>query len=293
MLVALPLWAGPPAARQDCDALYYGDGRPKDLAGALACYRADENWVMVAIMQLNGEGTPVDVAGARATFKRLLGSDGFMDADAEALKTALDDREARPRAKPARIDFCADIAAVTPSLGFCARRAEDHAVAEDARRLAELRAGLDPGARPAFDAAVAASQAFIAAEAERVYQKWIEGTIRAQASIAGESFARSDFMRRIQALARTGGAAPGAGERSFAEADRQLNVAYKQDVGDATPDYKRASRKTQHAWVRYRDAMGKLAAVRWPARTDVQDLTRAQVTEDRLVELTPEEGDIR
>ena len=56
---------------------------------------------------------------------------------------------------------------------------------------------------------------------------------------------------------------------------------------------KRASRKTQHEWVRYRDAMGTLAAARWPARTDVADLTRALVTEDRIVELTPAEGDIR
>jgi uncharacterized protein YecT (DUF1311 family) len=293
ILLVLSLWAGPTAPRnpEDCDALYYGEGRPKDLARALACYRADENWVMVAIMQLNGEGTPVDVAGARATFKRMLGSDGFMDADAEALDEILKAREAHPKDKGKRVDFCADVAAVTPSLGFCDRRAADHAAAEAAKRLAELRAGIEAGTRPAFDAAVAASQTFIAAEGERVYQKWIDGTIRAQASIAGESFARADFMRRIQALA--GAAAPEAGKRSFADADRKLNVAYKQDVGDSSPDYKRASHKTQHEWVRYRDAMGKLAAVRWPARADVADLVRALVTEDRIVELTPGEGDIR
>jgi len=295
LLLALPLWAGPPAPRnpEDCDALYQGEGRPRDLARALACYRTDENWVMVAIMQLNGEGTPADLAAARATIKRMRDADGALDADGEALEAIVEDRAAHPKAKARHIDFCTDVAAITPSLAFCDRRAADHAAAADARRLAELRAGLDAGARSAFDAAVAASKAFIAAEAERVYQKWIDGTIRAQASISGESFARANFMRRIQALAAAGGAAPDPGKRSFADADRQLNLTYKQDVGDEPPDYKRASRKTQHQWVQYRDAMGKLAALRWPARTDAADLIRAQVTEDRIVELTPEEGDIR
>jgi hypothetical protein len=115
----------------------------------------------------------------------------------------------------------------------------------------------------------------------------------AQASIAGESFARENFMKRIQVLASAGGPAPDAAKRSFADADRQLNVTYKEDVGGSPADYKKASRKTQHEWVHYRDAMGKLAAARWPARAGLADLARALVTEDRIVELTPGEGDIR
>ena len=137
-----------------------------------------------------------------------------------------------------------------------------------------------------------AFEAFVAAEGERVYQKYIDGTIRGQTSIAGQSFARANFMRRIEVLASA--SPPDAGRRSLGDADRQLNVTYKQDVRDwPAAEYKRLLRKTQHEWVRYRDAMGKLAAAHWPGQTDVADLARAQVTEDRLVELTPEEGDVR
>jgi hypothetical protein len=39
--------------------------------------------------------------------------------------------------------------------------------------------------------------------------------------------------------------------------------------------------------------MAKLAAARWAGRPEVEDLTRALVTEDRIRELTPGEGDIR
>gem|GEM_PF-5311635 len=294
--VALWPWTGAPAATpaprppQDCDALYYGDARPKDLPGALACYRVEENWSMVAIMQLNGEGTPIDVAGARATFDRMEPADG----DTMALRPILEDREAHPNAKAKRIDFCAVVATTTPSLAYCAGRAASRVEAEDAKQLAQLRSGIEAGARPAFDAAVAAAEEFMAAERERVYQKWIDGTIRSQASISGELFARANFMRRIQLLAGAGGPPPGAARRSFAAADQQLNVDYRQDTGGNSPrDYKSASRRTQHAWIRYRDAMAKLAAARWPSRTDVADVTRALVTEDRIAELTPGEGDIR
>jgi hypothetical protein len=58
-------------------------------------------------------------------------------------------------------------------------------------------------------------------------------------------------------------------------------------------DYKALAHGAQHRWVRYRDAMAKLAAARWPEKPQVEELTRALVTEDRIRELTPGEGDIR
>jgi hypothetical protein len=51
-------------------------------------------------------------------------------------------------------------------------------------------------------------------------------------------------------------------------------------------DYKARSRTAQHEWVRYRDAMGSLAAARWPADRDALDQARALVTEDRIRELS-------
>jgi hypothetical protein len=58
-------------------------------------------------------------------------------------------------------------------------------------------------------------------------------------------------------------------------------------------DYRTKSRGAQPAWVRYRDAIAKLAVARWPAARDAEDLTRARITEDRIRELRPAEGELR
>lgn len=310
--LVLCLWVAGPAAvaapkpLENCDALYYGEGRTKDYAKALACYRSQGDWEMVAILQLNGEGTPVDVAAARLSFRQMQ-HEGIADGDADALDRVLKQRETKPNARPRHLDFCADLAATTPSLGYCARRKENDVAAKDDRRLVELRARIEPAARSVFDAAVATFRPFVDAEGDRTYQKWIDGTIRGQASIAEESFVRANFMAEIEVLAKAGASGPQPGPRSFADADRQLNIVYRGDVRDdgSAPsadaaahqawlrDYRAKSRATQHLWVRYRDAMAQLAVARWPENSEVATVTRALITEDRIRELTPSEGDVR
>jgi len=261
---------------------------------------------MVAIMQLNGEGTPVDVAGARASVGQLA-QEGSLDADGEALERILKRREANPQAKARHIDFCADIAQTTPSLGYCASRQETSRTAKGDRRLAELRGRLEAAARPPFDAAVAAFRSFVDAEGQRVYEKWIEGTIRGQASIAAESFARTNFMTELESLVKADGGGPQRGPRSFADADRQLNRVYQGDISDdgstgagdaaaeraAAREYPAKARAAQRLWIHYRDAMVKMATTRWPQAPEVTGVIRALITEDRIRELTPEEGDVR
>lgn len=288
-LAALPAPAAAPKPPEDCDALY--ESRAFDRA--LACYRAQEEWAMVAILQLNGEGTPVDVPGARASFRRLVGDGGFVDGDAQALDEILKAREGRLKPAARHIDFCHDVAMVTPSLAYCARREADRRTRNDDIRLAVLRVRFEPDARPLFDAAMAAFRAFVDAEGARTYEKYIDGTIRNQAAISEETFVRANFMAEIERTADRSGTGPVAGARPFADADRALNAAYRDDIRGGTPDYKAKSRATQHAWVRYRDALAKLAAARWPGAPEVEARTQALVTEDRIRELTPGEGDIR
>ena len=56
----------PSTVSDDCygDEFYYGWGRPRDVKKALACYRASNDWTMLAILQINGEGAPADIAQA-------------------------------------------------------------------------------------------------------------------------------------------------------------------------------------------------------------------------------------
>jgi len=231
LAVCLLLLAASPISlsARNCDALYYGEAQPKDFAKALACYRAQAIWEMVAIMQLNGEGTAVDVAGARATFKRSLGGQSFMDADAEALDAIIKLRETNPSAKRVDIDFCGDVAQTTPSLGYCQRREENLKLADAYGALKQIRARLDPGLRPAFDRSATSFRSFVKAEGERAYQKYIDGSIRNQFSMDQEALVRGNFMAAIQTLV-SGTAGPPSGPRPLAEADKELNAIYREGL---------------------------------------------------------------
>jgi len=280
-------------AAEDCDALYKGEGTPRDFSKALACYRAQGDWIMVAIMQVNGEGTPVDLAGARATLRRVESK----DADSEALESIIAKREANPSAKGRRVDFCKDVAMTTVSANSCEAEAEEKKTAKSDARLKKMRAGLDARVRAAFDRAQAA------------FEK-IDGSIRNQAAMDQQAQVRRNFMATINVL--IGGPADRlVGRRTFGEADKELNAVYnanlssyvkfnEESAADARnrkdaemaatfqtriTDYRAKSRAAQHEWLRYRDAMGSLAAARWPGAREVQDQARALVTEDRIREL--------
>lgn len=295
-----------PEKAEDCDALYKGKGTPRDLPRALACYRAQGDWMMVAIMQVNGEGTAVDLSGARASLDRV----DSQDADVDAVKSIIAKREASPKVKGPPVDFCRDVASTTLSENSCQAEAQVKKTAKSDGRLKQMRAGLDARVRPAFDRVQAAFEKFVKAEGQRAYQQYIDGTIRNQAAMDQEDRVRRNFMATVKALI-TGPADGLAGRRIFADADKELNAVYnaglssyvkfnEESAEDARgrkdadmaatfqtriSDYRALSRAAQHEWVRYRDAMGSLAAARWPGARDVQDQARALVTEDRIREL--------
>jgi hypothetical protein len=301
-----------PALPEDCGALYKAAGNDREFAKALACYRAEGDWMMVAIMQVNGEGTPVDLPGARASIDRV----ESQDKDVEAMLKIIAKREGNPNLnlnlnlKGRRIEFCKDVAMTTASWNSCQAESEATKTAKKDSQLKQLRTGLDPRVRPAFDRAQAAFERFVKAEADRVYQEYIDGSIRNQEAMDQEARARRNLMASIKALA-TGTPERLVLRRPFADADKELNVVYNDNVSsyiksnlesaasgdeshDATRaaehrtcinDYKTKARAAQHEWVRYRDAMGDLAAARWPEVRDARERARALVTEDRIREL--------
>ena len=285
---------------------YYGWGRARDVKKALACYRVSNDWMMLAILQINGDGAPVDITGARASLNRVESK----DADFEALDRIIKKREANPTAKFRRVDFCKDIASTTPSVDICQAREEGKKIAKSDSRVDKLRVGLDVSARSAFDRAQAAYKKVAHADGERVYQENIDGSVRGQEALDQEARVRQNFVATIKVIV-TGPAARLVGRRSFADADKELNAVYNENLSayvkfnddsasdadkrkDAemtaeyrtrNSDYKTKSRTAQHEWVRYRDAMGDLAAARWPNIRDARDRARALVTEDRIREL--------
>lgn len=305
---ATPASDSAPMVSSDCygDEFYYGWGRARDVKKALACYRATNDWMMLAILQINGDGAPVDIAGARTSLNHVESK----DADFEALDRIIKKHETNPTAKFPRIDFCKDVANTTPSVDICQAREEGKKIAKSDSRVDKLRAGLDASARSAFDRAQAAYKKVAHADGERVYQEYVDGSGRGQDALNQEARVRRNFVATIRVLV-TGPAARLVSRRSFEDADKELNAVYNENVSsyvtfnedsatDAAKrkdaemaaeyrtrnsDYKTKSRAAQHEWVRYRDAMGDLAAARWPDRPNVRELARALVTEDRIREL--------
>jgi uncharacterized protein YecT (DUF1311 family) len=302
--------AATPMPPEDCDAYYNGQGRPKDFDKALACYDAQEDWTTVAIMQLNGEGTPVDVAGARASFLRLVARKGEQDQDMDdnTLNKIIKQRKAHPGAKARRVDFCRDVAMTTISVNVCDAQEEKHKAAEGDTHLQQLRTRLDVRMRVPFDRVAETFHALVPAESGRAYQAYIDGSIRNQFATSQEALLRSNFTKTVKALTASGAAAPPALKRPLQAADRELNDLYKNDVRGYVSqreeeaaetkepdlkakytrwaaDYKRDAHAAQHQWILYRDAMAKLAAARWPAAHEAEDVAKALVTEDRIREL--------
>ena len=260
------------------------DGDFLEISQKLSCYRRQETWLRVALMQVNGEGTPADLAAARASLDRL----AFKDADVLALEKIIKKRKAGPLAKSRRVEFCKDVASTTVSRNFCQARAGEEKAHKNDAQLQKIKADLDPRLFPALDRAQAAFTRFVKAEGDRVYQENIDGSIRDhEAWRKRPAFGVTSWHR--QAAGDWPRGAP-RGTEIFPEADRELNSVYNTTVSryvsyneraakDAlatnapdmvaeylgrNTDYKTKSRAAQHEWVRYRNAMGELAAGRWP-----------------------------
>jgi uncharacterized protein YecT (DUF1311 family) len=304
--------AAAPAPREDCDAIYEGRCR-EDYPRALACFRASQNWLMVAVMQLNGDGTPVDVAAARASLDAAEDLQKGLDSEEESddlnkLDEIITTREKHPKAKAQRITYCGDIAAGnTLTLNECQAKDLERMVCAQAARLKKVRDRLDPATRAPFDKVVAAFAPFVKAEGNRAYAEYVDGSIRNQWAMGQEELVRKNFEAIVMILTGDAAAVPKA-PRPLAEADGELNAvcrekvrsyaAYHEELAADDKDrntaatlrheikeFREASHVSQRAWIRYRDAAVKLAAVRWPKVAGVEDVVRALITEDRIREL--------
>jgi uncharacterized protein YecT (DUF1311 family) len=274
------------AVRPDCPSLYSGlEGAP-DLPAALACFRANGNWAMVAVMLLDGEGAAVDVAGARAAYQHLLDENGHArDDDAVAMEKILRQRESHP-GDARRIDFCREVARTTYSLDLCAAigdRADERRTRET---IAKTRAALAPGQQSLLDELAAAASRLIEADGQRLYQQYIDGSIRTLASYSQRQRVRKTFVDRLQSWGSP--AATLTARRSLDDADRELNAVYRKTLAasDAS-DYQSKVREAQRAWLRYRDAFAKFVSARQPpaASPAIRRLVRSLLTKDRIDEL--------
>lgn len=251
-------------------ALYYGAGRPRDVARARQCalslVREDVgdpglygNGVLINIYA-NGEGVPRDLDMAI----RYACRDGMASLNDTHHRVA-DLLELKTKARPGKpFDYC-DGASSDYSVGQCTDVGILSRRAEEAAGYVRILAKLPAERRAAVTALRQASDAFAEARGEL---ESTDGTFRFVEGRLFQSHAESATYHDLnEALA---GRLPKGSPQAAAEADRTLNAVYRETMalsGDSLIPADRI-RTTQRAWLKYRDAWLALARQAWPGSVD-------------------------
>ena len=240
-------------------------------AAVRSCAIATKNTAVLSMLYANGLGVPRDTAVAT----RYACSTGAALAEMEGRVQHL-----ASLAPNERYDHCDNITSGMMG-GVCsaiaARRAERIKTAFTTR----LRGTLAPAQTAAFDRLLSAGQAFAKAHAENETSPGGSGysgfVIDAQAR-------ENEWLREHLAAFEKGQIPPAA---QFATDDAELNRLYTARMHPASPDPNSvqpdAIRKTQRAWLAYRDAWVGFAARRYPQMDT--DALKALLTQWRIKQL--------
>lgn len=281
----------------DAQALYYGTdgkGTGRDYVAARHCaYRQPRDGDallqegdvfggsgILMMLYANGQGVKRNIPLA----KRFACEYGGAPAEVSGRLAHLDAIAAGTDKAP--IDICDDITSGMMS-GFCANRDAGFTAVARNGRWGALQAKWTPAQRDAWRAVrKAADDYFESASTEEVDMSGTaRGAFAAEAREALE-IALFDAVTRFD-----GGARPTQKATDFAGADKSLNATYKStmakltagrgdgmfgDYGTIGPD---GVRETQRAWLRYRDAWVRFAALRWPGTP--ADAWKAWLTTER------------
>lgn len=296
----------------DCDDYYFGISAPPDFEKALKCYETREAWEFLILMHLNGEGVSADVGKADELFRawQKAAPDETSSLQAEALQRAIEERRANPSQSYPRLDYCTDIAGDTRAVDFCDLITEQIAETRFKSVIAKTRAWLSAADSVIFDKIVAAFNAFKEAETRRMYQQYIDGTIRNHAALAQGSVVREHFLKLVGETVEQLGLKP-ANARDYKAVDDALNQVYRENlrsytenygdlIKDGGPkeyretyrryiqDYKQYSKEAQLCWIKYRDLWVELARSLYRNRTGEFDPAvsiKTAVTKIRVGEL--------
>ena len=263
-------------ALKNCSAetLYYAPGGQPDYVKARQCafvgaaHGDDEVFGgSTILMQVyaNGLGVPRNLDLATAYACRIDGAPAESDGRVlhiQALKT-----------EPGRLDFCDDITSGLAE-GFCQARASDKAAVGRDGQLKRLVDRLSPAARALYPAMKKSFDGFNGAHGDGEVD--LSGTGRAAFEIEEQDHVRDQFLKDLDRL--ISGRWPAAADAKGA--DDQLNASYKRALAWAggkdndTTTKPQDIRKTQRAWLIYRDAFVRFALVAAPALNQDAVLTR-------------------
>lgn len=278
------------AALRDCDSedLYYGITRAADPVRARLCAYTQlgkskdlvfGGEAILMMVYANGAGTRPNRALAMRLACEIAGAPAELQGRLDHLERLEHQRDGR-----GAFDLCDDITSGF-MMGHCAAHAQRLTQVKRGHRWKALLAGWAPAARDAFARLRAAADTFFRASLEGEID--LSGTARAMLQIEEEERLEDDFLGFVEQL--EAGTAPVATRGDYRAADKALNAAYglvtraDAEFGTVTvADIK----KTERAWIRYRDQWVRFARTRYPAATP--DTIKTWLTRQRTKQLTGE-----
>ena len=269
----------------DGEALYYGIGRPADLAAARKCayvQRDDQQAPPIAgsaillMVYANGKGAPMNLDLA----VRFACESGFAPAERDGrVARVLEGRKLGHLVK--ELDFCQDITSGY-MMGWCSSHEERIAsIARDARKRAAAK-GLPSAAFERFDKAAAA---FFSARSMNEVD--MSGTMRGALSVGQQATLEDDHVTTLEHLADPAFTPP-AGDAAAAERDLQetydrLMKCKKTRAGLPGRRQRRRDREAELLWLPYREAWISLVTETRP--TARRDTWKAWLTAKRTAML--------
>ncbi len=255
----------------DSEALYYGQGQPRDDVKARQCailqaeHGDDGSFFSgdAILMQIyaNGRGVarnlPLATALACAIESAPAENDGRV-IHLQSLSAAAGD------AKP--FDICDDITSGFAE-GECSRRDDIATGADRDKKIAAVAARFPAASRPAFADLKKALDVFTKAHSEGEVD--LSGTARATFVIEAEDLERDQFLQDLIRLAD--GKWPKADHAQAAAMDAKLNLDYKAALACVAAKTNLSTvkaedvRTAQRAWLGYRDAYVRFSALAAPS----------------------------
>lgn len=294
------------AAPQACSAraLYYGaDGLRGDPVAARHCAYRERGFErrtvspdvlfggsgVLMMVYANGEGVPRDPALARRFACEYGGAPAELRGRLAHLQTIAD-------AGTGRLDICDDITSGMMS-GFCASRDAGFAHVVRDRHWRALSSGWTPAQHAAWRSLRAAADAYFAHASEDEVD--LGGSARGAFVVHAREALETALLEDVGAFER--GARPTQTAAGLPALDHELNAVYRRTRADlqaaaAASEYSPFGtvdadgvRRTQRAWLRYREAWVVFAAARWPDAA--ADAWRAWLTHARIGALGAITGD--
>ncbi len=263
---------------EKCNAneLYYGFSRDPDYIKAYQCAQFHHEYGILAMLYANGKGVKLNLDIATHYACKFGGATAEIEARVkhlEALKRAGEQK--------GEFDICDDITSGY-MMGWCSSIAAHFL---DAKRLKQQRFLLENWTsqeQKTFAVLQKAFKAYLEARGGEINKS---GTARAMLVIEEETALKDRLLKTLNDTNQCN--TPTFSTTQYQEADRQLNVLYKKIQNKEFPSIycinKEDIKKTQRAWLKYRDGWVTLGSLKCPNIS--KDSWKTLITKERIKEL--------